>query len=259
MRTVPALAITLLTPITLVAMEADSVWPDRVDTPISTEQPSVGAPARELSPTAERPTQVQVSARPSVTADGANADQQADLDEALARFRDHGLELPDLDVRFFDDKADCDGYSGLFESSFTPWRLSICSDFTYVPTHELAHAWEASNLDDGARARYVEARRLTNWNDPAADWADRGMEDAARMMQQNLMATNPQLTLPAWAERLDAYELLVGRPSPLRSEPDDVADSESDVNVDEPIADAAATRDVIAETPLTATEREVVE
>ena len=235
MRSVSALAITLLAPITRVVVEADSVWPDRVDTPISTEQPSVEASARELLPTGERPAQIQVSARPTVTADGANAHQRARLDEALARFVDHGLELPDLDVRFFDDKADCDGYSGLFENSYTPWRLSICSDFTYVPTHELAHAWEASNLDEHARARYVEARGLTNWNDPAAGWADRGMEDAARMMQQNLMATNPQLTLPAWADRLDAYELLVGRRSPLRSESGDLAVSESDADVDESV------------------------
>lgn len=230
MRSVPVLAITLLAPITLVAVEANSVWPARFDTPISTEQPSVEAPARELLPTAEPPARVQVSARPKVTAEGANADQQALLGEALARFRDHGLKLPDLVVRFSADKTDCDGYSGLFENSFTPWRLSICSDFSYVPTHELAHAWEASHLDDEARARYVAARDLTSWNDPAAGWADRGMEDAARMMQQNLMATNPQLTLPAWADRLDAYELLVGQPSPLRSESGDLAVSVSETN-----------------------------
>ena len=200
MRTVRALAVTLLAPITLVTAEAP-----------------------ELSPTAERPVQVRVSVRPNITAEGANADQQAHLDEALALFRYHGLELPDLEVRFSDDEADCGGNPGVFENSFTPWRLSICSESAYVPTHELAHAWEAANLDDEARARYVEARGLTNWNDPAAGWAERGVEDAARMMQQNLMATDPQLTLPAWAERLDAYELLVGRPSPLRSESSDVS------------------------------------
>ena len=225
MRTVQALAVTLLAPIALVSAEA-----------------------RELSPTAERPAQVHVSARPNVTAEGGSADQQAHLDEALARFRDHGLELPDLEVRFSDDEAECEGNAGVFENSFTPWRLSICSESSYVPTHELAHAWEAANLDDDARAHYVEARHLTNWNDPAAGWVERGVEDAARMMQQNLMATNPQLTLPAWAERLDAYELLVGRPSPLRSESGDVADFESDVDVDEPVVDAAATGDVVAET-----------
>lgn len=226
MRTAPALAVTLLAPIALVSAEA----PD-------------------LLPAAERPAQVRVSARPNVTVEGANPHQQAHLDEALARFREHGLELPDLDVRFSDDEADCGGNPGVFENSFTPWRLSICSESSYVPTHELAHAWEAANLDDDARAHYVEARGLTNWNDPAAGWVERGVEDAARMMQQNLMATNPQLTLPAWAERLDAYEMLVGRPSPLRSESSDVADFESDVEVDEPVESAAATGDVVAETP----------
>ena len=89
---------------------------------------------------------------------------------------------------------------------------------------------------------------MTNWNDPAVGWADRGMEDAARMMQQNLMATNPQLTLPAWADRLDAYELLVGWPSPLRSESGDLAVSESDADINESVADPLATGDVVAET-----------
>ena len=38
--------------------------------------------------------------------------------------------------------------ANLFQQSFTPWRLLICSDLQFVPTHELAHAWEAANLTD---------------------------------------------------------------------------------------------------------------
>ena len=120
-------------------------------------------------------------------------------------------------MRFYDDQRGCHGHQGLFQQSFTPWRLLICSNLRFVPTHELAHAWEAANLADDDRVRYVDARGLTTWADPAAAWSDRGVEDVAFVIQQNLTATNPRMTSTTWIERAAAYELITGRPSPLNT------------------------------------------
>ena len=164
---------------------------------------------------AAAPRAVTVSAAPRITLVGAGAAERAALDDALARFREHGLDLPDLEVEFSDDTTVCNGHAGGFlERS---WRVVACSDLPFVLTHELAHAWVAANVDDVGRNRYVEARRLSTWDSHDVPWGERGIEDAAFIIQQNLMATSPPMSSPTWADRADAYELLTRSPSPLRS------------------------------------------
>jgi hypothetical protein len=164
------------------------------------------------------PVRVAVGPSPSVSVSGADSEDRTRLDEALAAFRENGLDLPDLEVRFYDDQSKCHGHQGLFQQSFSPWRLLICSDLQFVPTHELAHAWEAATLTDDDRARYVEARGLTTWDDPDVVWDERGIEEVAFILQQNLTATNPRMTSTTWIERAAAFELVTGRPSPLNIE-----------------------------------------
>lgn len=161
---------------------------------------------------------VSVSSAPAVLSVDLDEDEQARLDEALALFRHNGLALPDLEVRFFDDKDGCKGHFGLFQQRYSPWRISICSDLPFVLTHELAHAWEAANLDDEDRRRYLELRALTSWNDRDVPWRDRGSEDAAFVIQQNLTATRRPPSSEEWQSRVERYELLTRRPSPLRTE-----------------------------------------
>lgn len=157
---------------------------------------------------------VTVSGSPAITVVGADPAEQTRLDEALVRFRDNGLHLPDLEVHFLDESG-CLGHLGFFQEGFRPWRILLCSDLDFVPTHELAHAWVAANLDESDQDRYIGVRDLTHWSDKNITRSERGEEDAAFMVQQNLMAANPQLTSRAWQDRLAAYELLTGRPSPL--------------------------------------------
>lgn len=151
-------------------------------------------PADPVTAVESQPTTpvVTVSPTPNVVVTGADEDDQRRLGEALRHFHDHGLDLPDLDVRFYDDDHECQGHYGLFQTSFTPWRVLICTDLDFVPTHELAHAWEAANLDDTDRDRYIEERGLSSWNDQNVPWVERGVEDAA-------------------------YQFLTGRESPLSS------------------------------------------
>src|SRR5512134_2896532 len=109
-----------------------------------------------------------VSLEPSLTIRGTDArhtGQSARVDDALARFRFAGLELPDLEIAFHEDDSACDGHEGMFRPHDLPWRIDVCSDLDFVVPHELAHAWAAANLDDDDRARYVAARGLTNWAD----------------------------------------------------------------------------------------------
>ena len=160
-------------------------------------------------------TGTSVSLRPTVVVNGASAEEQGRVDDALARFEAAGLLLPDLEVVFADDVAECGGHDGLFRDRVVPWRVLVCSDLAFVVTHELAHAWEAANLDDDDRANYTERRGLATWNSRDAEWGERGVEDMAFMLQQNLMAGGVSPSWDRWSERTDAYAWATGRPSPV--------------------------------------------
>jgi hypothetical protein len=154
------------------------------------------------------PRRPPVATVPAVTVRGGDAGRRGELGEALARFRSAGLRLPDVEIVISDSEAACNGHLGLFERQYQPWRIRICSELPFVMTHELAHAWEAANLDEGDRIHYLEARGLESWSDPADPWAERGQEDAAFIIQQILMMPHAATSSPAWGERIAAYELL---------------------------------------------------
>ena len=173
---------------------------------------SVSSEPGHAPPLAAGPPSIEITV-------GASPARQILLDETIAAYRSSGLELPSLEVRFFDDAADCKGHHGLFIERTDPKQVLVCSELAFVLPHEFAHAWVSVNLNDDERGRYVRFRGLLTWDDPSADWDDRGTEDAAFIIQQNLMATNPSLASTTWTERIAAYEFLTGRVSPLISDP----------------------------------------
>lgn len=179
------------------------------------EGPAAGAPAAAHEPDPEPLARPRVSRHPVITVAASTDEQRGDLDQALDRFRRAGLDLPVLDVSFSDDEADCNGNNGLFQRRHTPWRIVVCSRMPLVITHELAHAWIESHLDDEARSAYAEARGLEVWDDQSVEWHDRAAEDAAFVIQINLDTNNPRVDEPRWRERTAAYELLTGSPSPV--------------------------------------------
>jgi hypothetical protein len=186
------------------------------------EAPAAVAPAAATaSPVGMAPAAAEVSVErvtvgltPTVAVRNADVDERLRVDEALARFRRSGLRLPDVEIVFHDDPVECSGHDGRFQRQFTPWRLLVCSEAEYVVTHELAHAWEAANLGAAARQAYVESRGLAGWDSAELSWRERGVEDVAIVMQQNLMAGWVDLASPRWMERTDAFEELTGRRSP---------------------------------------------
>lgn len=52
-------------------------------------------------------------------------------------------------------------HSGLFSSAVVPWRIDICGDVDFTYEHELAHAWEAANVDDATRRAFMSMRGVT--------------------------------------------------------------------------------------------------
>ena len=172
----------------------------------------MGSPPSDL---AAGGAQITTSLSPAVIVENASPAQQARLDLALSRFAAAGLELPDLAVAFSGDEADCYGHLGWFDPNPTPWHITICSDVDSIVEHELAHAWERVGLTDDVRDAFMEMRGHEVWDDTDVPWQELGKEGVAVIIQQGLGG----LPLPAVigsepSSRLEAFELLTGRPAP---------------------------------------------
>lgn len=155
-------------------------------------------------------------AEATITVQPATAEYFEVVARATRAFDAAGLELPTVEVVFSDDERDCYGHYGLFQAARDLWRIKICSELAFVPVHELAHAWIEANVDEPTREAYIELRSKPTWNSIQYDWNERGVEDAAFVIQQNLM-TRPRCDLTdEWERRATAFEFLVDAPSPLR-------------------------------------------
>ncbi len=179
---------------------------------------SVGVP--ELDPSATTTSPEPAWSGVSVVGLENDSALSIDVDVAVARFAEVGLELPAVTVEFHDSAAPCNGHDGLIRFSGPAPVISICSDRPYVLSHELAHAWVDANLTEEAKAAYVEHWGLASWDSKQDDWNDRGTEHAAFTIQQNLMATPHRMT-STWIERAEAFEILTGIESPLSREASD--------------------------------------
>jgi hypothetical protein len=154
--------------------------------------------------------------RPAVQLMSDTREQHVAIEDAVDAFAAAGMGLPSVQVVFDSDDESCNGHLGLFQPSLQPWRITICSDLDFVPVHELAHAWIEANVDELTRLRYLELRGSASWNSSEDDWSDRGVEDAAFVIQQNLRAGVTGELNREWEARATAYELLTGSRSPLR-------------------------------------------
>ena len=123
-----------------------------------------------------------------VTGDDAERQRVAN---ATAVFATLGMPLPDLEIRFWDDTANCDGREGLFRPSSLPWIIEICSERAYVVPHELGHAWERATLTDSDRQTYMETRGFEVWHDPSIDPSLQAIENLAVIIQQIISHGGP--------------------------------------------------------------------
>lgn len=144
-----------------------------------------------------------------IVAFAATAEQQDRLDWAAGRFAVAGLDLPHIEVHFFEQREPCDGYEATFRQHESPLRIDVCNANRLIILHELAHAWEWANLDDGTREAFVSLRGLESWNSPNAAWKQRGVEDMAEVVVWGLIEWEGPGGDEA-AEKLSAFELVTG-------------------------------------------------
>jgi hypothetical protein len=137
------------------------------------------------------------------------------LRRALTRFEDSGLALPDVDVTIHQDDSQCRGHRGLFRAGAVAWTISICSPTDSTFEHELAHAWERSQLTDAVRHAFMEFRGHEVWSGADTPWNERGQEGVAFVIQQGLsdVPLAPALSDEA-RSRMAAFELLTDQPAP---------------------------------------------
>jgi hypothetical protein len=165
------------------------------------------------------PPVTSTSLDPEVTVTGASADETRIVAEALERFRRESLGLPDMSISFEDSREACNGAPGIFQPGSSPAKVTVCDDareWEFTVTHELAHVWIDHHVDAQGRQEYLRFRCLNTWNGADVSWRDRGMEDAAFVIQQVLWQTHPVPDNDDWRGLAAAYEFLTGRRSPLR-------------------------------------------
>lgn len=144
----------------------------------------------------------------------ATAGQQALTNWAIGRFGAAGLELPPLEVTFYDDRADCGGNHGSFGNRGDLAVIKICTPRPHVVLHELAHAWEAENVSVTARKRFMDELALSSWTGAEVPWSDRGTERAANTIALVLDWESHQITDERALSRLCGYEILTGESLP---------------------------------------------
>ena len=159
---------------------------------------------------------------------GADATMKQQILDAMDRFADAGLELPEVRIYVHDSEEPCNGNGnmGLYNKGGDQQRIDLCHRSPKVLTHELAHVWEYHNLDDTTRQAFVDRAGLRTWNDKTVPHPARGVEQVAwiivcglddQPIQQQLVNHN--------SEKLDHYELLTGTPAPriahLNAPPED--------------------------------------
>ena len=148
---------------------------------------------------------------------GADEAMNQEILDAMDRFEDAGLELPELRVYVHDSDEPCNGNAnmGLYNKGGDQQRIDLCHRSPNVGIHELAHAWEYHNMDDTTRQAFLVRADLSTWNDTDVVHRARGVERVAYAIVWGLddQPIQRQL-LSAYSENLDHFELLTGTPSP---------------------------------------------
>jgi hypothetical protein len=138
---------------------------------------------------------------------------------AVDRFRDAGLQLPDLEISF---PTSCEGKKALYHVG----RSSI--DFCYVINkttvlHEFAHAWDDTS---GAvdRNAFLKMRGLSVWwGGPRMPSDEQGAEHVAEIIARGLMNVDtrsvPQLPANSLSELTEAFVMLTRGVQPWPTRP----------------------------------------
>ncbi len=117
---------------------------------------------------------------------------------AFGLFETAGLSLPPVLIRFHNGEGPCEGNMGTLRylADGSP-VIRVCADHDEPQVrdrwrrqsllHELAHAWEMTELDDATRRRFERLRGLDHWNDSTEEWSARATEHAAEIITWGLI------------------------------------------------------------------------
>lgn len=206
-------ALTLSIASIVVALEVDASLSG--GTGPAVKMTTTAAPARR-APVAESEL-VPETERPQVTKVVAETPELRDQVEwALSRYAEAGLELPVMNVYAHVHRSECGGLFGYFSRSENgDYAVHSCGvEFTLL--HELGHAWAEHNLDEQTRAKFLELADADEWK--GDDWLSSGSEHAANVLAWGLVETriNQTRTRPYdHASMLEAFGILTGGAAPL--------------------------------------------
>jgi hypothetical protein len=157
-----------------------------------------------------------------ITITGGTPEQHDMARWAIERFHAHGFELPALEIRFHEDRAECRGRMGYYEAGVVSvCRVKVRADDWAAREllHEMAHGWLETNVVGAVRERFLELRGLRTWNDHDAEWEARGFEHGAEIVAWAIGGQAGGILLPSIpdnsvARLARAYEALTGGPLP---------------------------------------------
>ncbi len=184
---------------------------------MSNAQPS------RLGRTAAQPTPRLVSDRPSAWhepritfVDQPTTKAQDIIGWAVSRYRDAGLQLPDLKISF---PVTCSGKGALYHVGKS--SIDFCRINKNRALHEFAHAWDDTS---GAvdRAAFFELRGLSVWwGGTAMPSAEQGAEQLADIIAWGLMGCEtrnvPQIPNNSVNELTRAFAMLTGTSCPAKA------------------------------------------
>jgi len=126
-------------------------------------------------------------------AQGASAEQLGHVDWALDRFERAGIQLPSLEIHFYDNYEACKMRQGLMRISNQSITVLQCEreahDIRRSLLHELVHVWDlgTDHLTGDRRARFIALRGVEAWNGPDDEWPQQGVEQDAEVVAWGLM------------------------------------------------------------------------
>jgi hypothetical protein len=168
---------------------------------------------------AEETTSIEVGTEQETIDDfgiyGADAATETMITEAIRQYGLAGIVIPELRIYVHDSQDPCLGNLGLYSVGGDLSRVDFCSTELPLIRHELAHAWERNTVAQASRDAFMEGAGIEAWNDHEEPYPARGVEQAAYIIAwgteqapiQRVVASNV-------TNKLEAYELLTGSPSP---------------------------------------------
>lgn len=109
-----------------------------------------------------------------------------------SRFTRAGLDVPSVSVVFDPEAEECGGFQGRYYPRTATVYMCLRNHTSErvlrtLLLHEMSHAWTDQELDDPARAGFVELRGTPTWGSWDHAWTDRATEHAAVVMAWGLM------------------------------------------------------------------------